>query len=124
VEARVFKAKNVLCSLGMPLAAVLAAALVASSLAGLERGGALVAGGLTAWLSGLLLWWRKARPFSASADTELRLVYRTAVERMVLVAGLLALWMGVLALAPVYVLGGFILGQLALILSSITCGIE
>ena len=68
----------------------------------------------------LLLEWRRRCADSGralSAGESLRLLYRSAVERFVLVALLFAVALGVLQLAPVALLTGFIAGQLALVFS-------
>jgi len=70
----------------------------------------------------LLLEWRRGRADrgrALSAGESLRLLYRTALERFVLVALLFAVALGVLQLAPVAVITGFIVGQLALLFTEI-----
>ena len=88
-------------------------------------GDALQAG--SAWLGGviasanlLLLEWRRRVADTGpalSAGASLRLLYRTALERFLLVAMLFALALGVLRLDPLALLTGFIVGQTALILT-------
>jgi len=76
-------------------------------------------GGLVAMCNILLLLWRRHRAASGralSAGESLRVLYRTALERFVIVALLLALGLGVLKLHPLALLTGFVVGQLALIL--------
>ncbi len=73
-------------------------------------------GGCVATLGTLFLAWRLAmgaRREHLGAEWVLRLAYRTAVERFVLVAFLLAMGFKLLKLAPLWMLGGFIFGQLA-----------
>ena len=75
-------------------------------------------GGLIAMINVLLLEWRRRRADSGralSASESLRLLYRTALERFVLVALLFAAALGVLQLDPVALITGFIVGQLALV---------
>jgi len=79
-------------------------------------------GGLIAMANVLLLEWRRGgadRGRALSAGESLRLLYRTALERFVLVALLFAVALGVLQLAPVAVITGFIVGQLALLFTEI-----
>jgi len=75
-------------------------------------------GGLIA-MSGVLLleWrrWRADRGRALSAGDSIRLLYRTALERFVLIALLFALALGVLQLDAVALITGFIAGQLALV---------
>ncbi len=76
-------------------------------------------GGLTATLNILLLLWRSHRAASGpalSAGQSLWALYRTALERFVMVMMLFALGMGLLKLDPFALLSGFVVGQLALIL--------
>jgi ATP synthase protein I len=75
-------------------------------------------GGLTAALNiGCLLWRRQQADAgrALSAGQSLRLLYRSALERFVLIALLFALGLGVLKLDPLALLTGFIVGQLALV---------
>jgi ATP synthase protein I len=75
-------------------------------------------GGLIAMTSVLLLEWRRWRADSGralSAGESIRLLYRTALERFVLIALLFALALGVLQLDPVALITGFIVGQMALV---------
>ena len=75
-------------------------------------------GGLIAMTNVLLLEWRRRRADSGralSAGESLRLLYRTALERFVLIALLFALALGVLQLDAVALISGFIMGQVALV---------
>lgn len=75
-------------------------------------------GGLTAALNiGWLLWRRQQADAgrALSAGQSLRLLYRSALERFVLIALLFALGLGGLKLDPLALLTGFIVGQLALV---------
>jgi ATP synthase protein I len=86
---------------------------------GIHAAGAVWFGGMTAVLNAGLLHWRRHRAAAGralSAGQSLRLLYRTALERFVLVMVLFALGLGVLELAPLALVSGFVAGQLALIL--------
>ena len=75
-------------------------------------------GGLIAMAGVLLLEWRRLRADSGralSAGESIRLLYRTALQRFVLIALLFALALGVLQLNPAALITGFIVGQLALV---------
>ena len=75
-------------------------------------------GGLIAMTNVLLLEWRRRRADSGralSAGESLRLLYRTALERFVLIALLFALALGAMQLDPVALISGFIMGQVALV---------
>lgn len=75
-------------------------------------------GGLIAMSNVLLLEWRRWQADSGralSAGESIRLLYRTALERFVLIALMFALALGVLQLEPVALITGFIAGQLALV---------
>jgi len=75
-------------------------------------------GGVIAMTHTLLLEWRRSCADSGralSGGESLQLLYRTALERFVLVALLFALALGVLKLDPLALIAGFITGQLALV---------
>ena len=75
-------------------------------------------GGLIAMTNVLLLEWRRRRADSGralSAGESLRLLYRTALERFVLIALLFALALGAMQLDAVALISGFIMGQVALV---------
>lgn len=87
--------------------------------AGIHAAGAVWFGGMMAVLNAVLLQWRRHRAETGPALTaarSLRLLYRTALERFALVVVLFALGLGVLGLAPLALVSGFVAGQLALIL--------
>ncbi len=101
---------------GLQGAITLIGAAVTYVFAALPAAGAVAYGGFAAALGTLLLAWRYARGRSREhlgADWILRDAYRTAVERFVLVACLLAAGLGLMKLAPVWLLAGFIWGQAA-----------
>ena len=79
---------------------------------------AVLSGGGVSVLNGALLAWRMSRAASVSAHDahlQLRLLYFYAAERFLVVVALLALCMAVLKMTPLGVLGGFVLGQAALL---------
>ena len=79
-------------------------------------------GGVIAMTHTLLLEWRRGCADSGralSGGESLRLLYRTALERFVLVILLFALALGVLQLEPLALIAGFIAGQLALFVTRI-----
>ena len=87
---------------------------------GAAAAGAVWFGGLVATCNALWLLWRRYRTErgrALSAGESLRVLYRTALERFVVVALLLALGLGVLHLHPLALLTGFVVGQLALVLT-------
>jgi len=77
---------------------------------------AVIFGGLVALANSVLLAWRMRaakRLINTDAQQNLRMLYRTGLERFVLVVVFLALGMGVLKLDPLVLIAGFVLGQLA-----------
>lgn len=79
-------------------------------------------GGLIACSNTVLLEWRRYRVDSGrvlSAGASLRVLYRSVLERFLLVALLFVLGMGVLRLEPLALLTGFIAGQLGLVITGI-----
>jgi ATP synthase protein I len=83
------------------------------------QAGSVWFGGLTATLNiGCLLWRRQQADAgrALSAGKSLRLLYRSALERFVLIALLFALGLGALRFDPLALLTGFVVGQLALVL--------
>ncbi|MDO9053488.1 MAG: ATP synthase subunit I [Gallionella sp.] len=81
---------------------------------------ALLAGGAVSVFNGAQLAWRmsrSARQLSQEAHHQLRLMYFYAIERFLVVVMLLGLCMVVLKLMPLAVLGGFVIGQAALIVA-------
>ena len=84
------------------------------------QAGSAAFGGAIACASWLLLQWRRTtaeRGRALSAGQSIRLLYRTAVERFVLVVVLFALGLGAWQLDPLALLTGFIVGQLALVIT-------
>ena len=79
----------------------------------------LVYGSSIALMSTLFLAWRLKqgeRQESLGAEWALRHAYRTAIERFVWVAVMLAVGFVFLKLAPLWVLAGFVVGQAAWLL--------
>ena len=82
------------------------------------QAGSAAFGGAIAGVNRLLLGWRRYRADhgrAQSAGESMRLLYRTALERFVLVGVLFALGLGVWQLDPLALLTGFIVGQMALV---------
>ena len=82
------------------------------------QAGSAAFGGVIACANRLLLEWRRLnadRGRVLSAGQSMRLLYRTALERFVLVGVLFALGLGVWQLDPLALLTGFIVGQMALV---------
>jgi len=85
---------------------------------------AVLSGGLVSVLNGALLAWRMSRAalhsalevhHPSSAHHQLRLMYFYAAERFLVVVVLLGLCLAALKLSPLAVLGGFVMGQAALL---------
>lgn len=77
-------------------------------------------GGAIALANVLLLEWRRYRTDKGraiDARQSLLVLYRSALERLLLVALLFALGLGALGLDPLALLTGFVTGQLALLLT-------
>ncbi len=75
----------------------------------------------------LFLTWRYrqgARHKSLDAEWQVRQAYRTAVERFVGMTLLLAIGFGLLRLAPLWMLAGFIAGQLAWLVIPVWIGLD
>ncbi len=106
-QVRLAGLQGLITIIGVAVTCVIAAPSVAVSFAG---------GGVVAVVATLFLAWRHAagrRNEQLGAEEVLRHAYRTALERFVLVACLLAIGMGILKLAPAWMLAGFVCGQLA-----------
>ena len=95
---------------------VLVAAILVYAVYGQASAMAVVFGGLVALANSGLLAWRMRvakRRVDTDAQQDLRMLYRTSLERFALVVFFLALGMGVLKLDPPVMIAGFVLGQLA-----------
>lgn len=100
----------------------LAAAGVGLVLYGTEVAIALLAGGAIALTNGLLLAWRmrgNRHTVRQSAQRHLWVFYLSSVERFLAVLVLLALSLGPLNMKPLPLILGFVLGQLALVFSTL-----
>jgi ATP synthase protein I len=85
-------------------------------------GEAMLAGGVVALTNTMLLAWRMRgdpRSEDRSAQVHLWMFYRSSLERFFVVGSLLAAGMGPLGFKPLPMLAGFVLGQLALIVSTL-----
>lgn len=81
---------------------------------------AVLCGGGVSVVNGALLAWRMARSALLSAHKaqhQLRLLYFYAAERFLVIVVLLGLCMLALKLSPLALLGGFVMGQVALIVA-------
>lgn len=105
--ARLIEVQGAITIIGAVLAYFVVTSLAAKSVA---------YGSCVAMVGTLLLAWRfrqgKSRE-SSGATWYLRQAYRTAIERFVLVVFMLAAGFGLLKLAPLWVLAGFVAGQAA-----------
>lgn len=87
----------------------------------------LVYGSFVALISTVFLAWRLKqgeRRESLGADWALRQAYRTAIERFVWAAVMLAVGFGLLKLAPLWILAGFVVGQATWLLIPIWMKLE
>lgn len=94
----------------------LISALVGAAVAGAAAGLALLYGGLVAMAVSAVLVWRERQSMQHPEWDQhrlFRLFVRAAVERMLLLVGLLAVGLGVLGLAPLPLMLGLVLAQLA-----------
>lgn len=86
-----------------------------------------VYGSCVALVSTLFMAWRLKQGEhreSLGADWALRQAYRTAIERFVWSAVMLAVGFGLLKLAPLWILAGFVVGQAAWLLIPIWMKLE
>ncbi len=84
-------------------------------------------GAIVALVNVLLLRWRlrkSSRRDRFDPNRDLSEMYRSSLERFFVVGVLLAFGIGWLKLMPIAVLAAFVMGQVALIISSIASGIE
>ena len=106
----------------LQLLLIAAASVIFFMLYGAFQAASVWCGGLIAMTHVLLLEWRRRRADrgrALSAGESLRLLYRTALERFVLVALLFAVALGTLQLDPLALITGFIVGQLALVFTEL-----
>jgi len=106
--------------LSTQLVLVLLTSAVFSLVSGGFQAGSAGFGGAIALINVLLLEWRRYQTDTGraiDARQSLLVLYRSALERLILVALLFALGLGALALDPLALLTGFIMGQVALLLT-------
>ncbi|HUW27121.1 MAG TPA: ATP synthase subunit I [Sulfuriferula sp.] len=105
---------------------VLVAAILVYAIYGQARTLAVIYGGLVTLANSILLAWRMRaakRRINPDVGQDLRMLYRTSLERFVLVVAFLALGMGILKLDPLALIAGFVLGQLAWLVGVTTSGV-
>ena len=85
-------------------------------MSGVHAGVSVLAGGVVAWVNIGLLLWRNSRSQRqvSNASNTLVLLYRSSLERFIVVALLFGGCIGVLELEALPLLGGFIVGQTGL----------
>ena len=105
--------------LGLQMAATLVVAGVAYGMKGTPQFAlAVLSGGGVSVVNGALLAWRMSRAAlhpAHGAHHQLQLMYFYAAERFLVVIALLGLCMAILKLSPLALMGGFVMGQAALI---------
>jgi hypothetical protein len=108
--------------LSTQLVLVLLTSVVFFLVSGGFQAGSAGFGGAIALINVLLLEWRRYQADKGraiDARQSLLVLYRSALERLLLVALLFALGLGALALDPLALLTGFVMGQVALLLTGI-----
>jgi len=106
--------------LSTQLALVLLTSVVFFLVSGGFQAGSAVFGGAIALINVLLLEWRRYQTDKGraiDARQSLLVLYRSALERLLVVALLFTLGLGALALDPLALLTGFVMGQVALLLT-------
>jgi len=100
---------------------VLAVVAIFGSVAGVRSAMGAAFGGGIALANGLLLFWRYYRGKQSHTDPgrHLRSFFASAIERFVMVAVLFAVGFGILELAPLPLLVGFIVVQAGLLVSAL-----
>ena len=111
--------------IGLQVILTITGAVVAYFVANLQSGISVLWGGFCALVNVCLLIWRMRTGAGQDIDAnrQLRLMYRSALERFFVVMGLLAFGMLRLKFAPLTILLGFIVGQTVLILVPLIRGI-
>lgn len=111
--------------IGLQLIITITGAVVAYFVDNLLSGISVLWGGFCALVNVCLLVWRMRTGVGQDVDAnrQLRLMYRSALERFFIVMGLLAFGMLRLKFAPLTILLGFIAGQAVLILVPLIRGI-
>jgi len=113
----VFLASGIRKQLGLQLALIAVASIVFFMLYGIRQAGSAWFGGGIAMANLLLLDWRRRVADTGpalSAAANIRLLYRSALERFVAVIALFTLGMGGWHLDPLALMAGFVAGQTAL----------
>lgn len=106
---------------------MIASALLARMLMGGHAVGGVCYGGMVAMANTLLLGYRmklSAKLPGRRPAQEVRSLYYSSMERFFVVVLLIAAGLGWLKLLPAALLTGFVLGQVALVVSTIMSGIE
>lgn len=109
-------------SLALQFASVLAAGLIAWQQAGLADALSVLYGAFAALINtGLLVWRFKQgeRDYHCDAQRHLKSFYRSSLERYAVVGAWLAIGFGVLNLAGLPLVLGFVIGQLAWVLAAL-----
>jgi len=105
--------------IGLQIVVTLVVASIAYSTKGAPQLAiAVLSGGGVSVLNGALLAWRMSRAAlhpAHGAHHQLQLMYFYAAERFLVVIALLGLCMAILKLSPLALMGGFVMGQAALI---------
>ena len=111
--------------IGLQVILTITGAVVAYFVDNLQSGISVLWGGFCALVNVCLLLWRMhtGAGLDADANRQLRLMYRSVLERFFVVMGLLALGMLRVNVAPLAILLGFIAGQMVLILVPLIRGI-
>jgi F0F1-type ATP synthase assembly protein I len=111
--------------IGLQAILTITGAVVAYFVDNLQSGISVLWGGFCALMNVCLLIWRMRTGAGQDVDAnkQLRLMYRSALERFFVVMGLLAFGMLRLKFAPLAILLGFIAGQTVLILVPLIRGI-
>jgi F0F1-type ATP synthase assembly protein I len=106
--------------LGLQTAIVITGAAVTYKVVDLPAAKSFVYGSLVAIIGALLIAWRYKQGLRHSeANQILRHAYKTSIERFVWAIFLLALGFKLLELAPMWLLAGFVVGQVAWLLAPI-----
>lgn len=105
------------------LALTLLAGILLAWYGGVWQGLSALYGGLVSVVNGLMLAWRwkqGSRSYHVDTGKHLRSFIRSSLERFFVVGISLALGFTWLRLGPVALLTGFVIGQLAMVASSLT----
>lgn len=106
--------------IGLQAAIVITGAAVTYEVVDLPAAKSFVYGSMVAIIGALLIAWRYKQGLRHSeANQILRHAYKTSIERFVWAIFLLALGFKLLGLAPMWLLAGFVVGQVAWLLAPI-----